>query len=110
MKKRFREGFSKIKTSFEDVDLQKTGQVISKIFLSTEFLNTNFQIKVRRDQFLNILRQNGFKLDSNLLDAFLERCEISVPKNSSLIPYQEFLEKFQNRSDRGLAYRFIAEG
>ena len=33
-----------------------------------------------------------------------------ITKNSSLISYVEFLEKFQNRSDQGLAYRLIAGG
>ena len=91
LKKRFRDGFSKMKTSFEELDLHKTGQV-------------------RRDQFLNVLRQHGFKLENNLLDAFLERCDLHIPKNSTLISYVDFLEKFQNRSDQGLAYRVITGG
>ncbi len=66
--------------------------------------------QVRRDQFLNVLRQHGFKLETNLLDAFMERCDMHTAKNSSLISYTEFLEKFQNRSDQGLAYRLIAGG
>ena len=65
---------------------------------------------MRRDQFLNVLRQHGFKLETNLLDAFMERCDMHTAKNSSLISYTEFLEKFQNRSDQGLAYRLIAGG
>ena len=65
---------------------------------------------MRRDQFLNVLRQHGFKLETNYLDAFMERCDMHVAKNSSLISYTEFLEKFQNRSDQGLAYRLIAGG
>ena len=59
---------------------------------------------------MNVLRQHGFKLESNFLDAFIERCDMHVAKNSSLISYVEFLEKFQNRSDQGLAYRLIAGG
>ena len=69
-----------------------------------------FFFKVRRDQFLNVLRQHGFKLENNYLDAFMERCDMHAAKNSSLISYVEFLEKFQNRSDQGLAYRLIAGG
>ncbi|CAF0760256.1 unnamed protein product [Brachionus calyciflorus] len=91
LKKKFRNGFSKIKQSFEELDLQKTGEV-------------------RRDQFLNVLRQHGFPIENNLLDEFLERCGIRIPKNSVLISYVDFLEKFQNRSDRGIAYRFITSG
>ncbi len=92
LKTRFRDGFKRIKASFEEIDKQKTGQV-------------------RREQFLNVLNQHNFKLESNLLDAFLERCDIKVPgsqyNNTTLISYTDFLEKFQNRSDKGLAYRMI---
>lgn len=95
LKTRFRDGFSKIKASFEEIDRQRTGQV-------------------RRDQFLNVLNQHNFKLESNLLDAFLERCDIKVPgsqyNNTLLVSYTDFLERFQNRSDQGLAYRMIAHG
>ena len=92
LKTRFRDGFKRIKASFEELDKQKTGQV-------------------RREQFLNVLNQHNFKLEHNLLDAFLERCDINVPgsqyNNTTLISYTDFLEKFQNRSDKGLAYRMI---
>ncbi len=92
LKTRFRDGFLKIKASFEEIDRQKTGQV-------------------RRDQFLNVLKQHDFKIENNLLDAFLERCEVKINpvhfQNSLLINYMDFLEKFQNRSDQGLAYRMI---
>ena len=61
---------------------------------------------------MNALNQHGFKLESTLLDAFLERCNIKVPgsqyNNTLLVSYTDFLEKFQNRSDQGLAYRMIA--
>ena len=78
LKKRFRNGFTKLKSSFEEIDRQRTGQV-------------------RRDQFLQILRQHGLVLEQNLLDAFLDRCNVKTASNSNLIPYIEFLEKFQNR-------------
>ena len=29
---------------------------------------------------------------------------------SNLVPYIDFLERFQNRSDQGLAYRIISNG
>jgi len=48
LKKRFRNGFTKLKSSFEEIDRQRTGQV-------------------RRDQFLQILRQHGLVLEQNLL-------------------------------------------
>ena len=80
-----------MKESFEEMDLQKTGEV-------------------RRDQFLSVLRRFGLKLETNLLDAFLERCNVKLAKNSTLVPYTLFLEKFQNRSDQGLAYRMIING
>ena len=89
LKVKFREGFVKMKASFEEMDPTKTGQV-------------------RRDQFLGVLRQHGLQLDVHLLDPFLQRCEIKTKKSSTLVPYIEFLEKFQNRSDTGLVYRFIA--
>lgn len=91
LKKKFRTGFSKIKQSFEEIDLQKTGEV-------------------RRDQFVSVLKQHGFHIENNLLDEFLERCGIKFSKNSILVSYADFLEKFQIRSDQGIAYRFITSG
>ena len=79
-----------MKASFDEIDLQHTGQV-------------------RRDQFLNVLRQHGLSFESNLLDSFLERCGVRVAKNSSLISYTAFLAKFQNRGENGLAYRAITD-
>jgi hypothetical protein len=65
---------------------------------------------VRRDQFLNVLRQHGLQLEEHLLDSFLDRCNIKLGRNSILITYTDFLEKFQNRSDQGLAYKVITNG
>jgi hypothetical protein len=69
-----------------------------------------FFLKVRRDQFLKVLRQHNLSLEDTLLDAFLERCGLKVPIHSNLISYKDFLERFQNRSDNGIAYRFIING
>ena len=89
-----------------------SGLCMAQFPLSRLVINAlrNVFFKVRRDQFLNVLRQHGFKLENNYLDAFMERCDMHAAKNSSLISYVEFLEKFQNRSDQGLAYRLIAGG
>ncbi len=64
--------------------------------------------KVKKDQFLNILRKFGLRLELNLLDAFLERCEIDS-KSSEQVVYTKFLEKFQNRSEQGLTYKVITK-
>lgn len=78
-----------MKKAFEEMDPTHTGQV-------------------RRDQFISVLKQQGLHLDGYLLDSFLQRCEIRTGKNSNLVPYTDFLSKFQSRSDQGLMYRFIA--
>jgi len=87
LKRRFREGFVQLKASFDEIDISRTGSV-------------------RKEQFLNVLRKHGLKLESHYLEAFLERCDIDC-KSTSLVPYTKFLEKFQNRSEQGLTYKVI---
>lgn len=73
-------------------------------------MNVINKLKVRRDQFLKVLRQHNLSLEDTLLDAFLDRCGLKIPNHSTLISYKDFLEKFQSRSDSGIAYRFIRNG
>lgn len=87
LKQKFREGFAQLRASFIDLDTLETGFV-------------------KKDQFINILRRFGLKLETNLLDAFLQRCDIPVENNQ--VSYIRFLEKFQNRSEQGLTYKVIA--
>jgi Ca2+-binding EF-hand superfamily protein len=88
LKGRFRDGFTKMKKSFEELDRQRTG-------------------KVRKDQFSDVLKVHGLRIEMHLMDAFLERCGVKPKKDESLISYREFLSKFQNRSENGAAFAMI---
>ncbi len=78
------------------------------IELRDYYLCKYFYQKIKREQFLSILKKFGLKLETSLLDAFLQRCDINVQLND-LIPYTKFLEKFQNRSEQGLTYKVITK-
>ena len=62
-------------------------------------------LKVSFDNFLSVLRANNLKLEKNYLSDFLARCRITPSQNG--IPYREFLHRFQDRSDEGMAHNIL---
>lgn len=86
LKNKFREGFSNMKNSFAAFDHDHSG-----------FVSTN--------EFLEVLAQYGLRMEKPHMGDFLARCELQA---SSLgIPYQEFLVKFQDRSEGGMAHHIL---
>ncbi|RUS88431.1 hypothetical protein EGW08_003827 [Elysia chlorotica] len=88
LKNKFREGFFNMREAFEDKDPERSGVV-------------NF------DAFLEVLGQFGLKMEKPLLGAFLSRC--SVKAHGKGVPYREFLHRFQDRGETGMAHNVLTD-
>lgn len=65
----------------------------------------SFQFQISFDGFLEVLRNNNLHLEKNYLSDFLARCRIAPLKTG--VPYREFLHRFQDRSDEGMAHNIL---
>ncbi|KAK3772027.1 hypothetical protein RRG08_008265 [Elysia crispata] len=88
LKNKFREGFFNMREAFEDKDPERKGVV-------------NF------DDFIEVLGQFGLKMEKPLLGAFLSRC--SVKAHGKGVPYREFLHRFQDRGEAGMAHNVLTD-
>lgn len=86
LKNKFREGFAEMKCSFEEYDKDCTGLVC-------------------HDHFLSVLNKCGLSLEKSHLAEFLARCNVQ-PTNKD-VPYREFLHRFQDRSEGGMAHKIL---
>lgn len=87
LKDKFREGFKQLKKEFIREDADSTG-------------------KVNRDIFRRIIAQYGLYLrDDASLNMFLARCNLT-PRGD--ISYQDLLNRFQDRSDTGIAHNILS--
>lgn len=88
LKNKFREGFKALRAEFKREDTQNTG-------------------KVSRETFRRILAQFGLYLrDEESLSMFLARCSLPARGNVS---YQELLNRFQDRSENGIAHNVLLD-
>ena len=128
LKDKFREGFKQLKKEFIREDTESTGKVSSCFFRESIFHNmaqyllffsfsndiffsyTNdkktFILQVSRDVFRRIIAQYGLYLrDEASLNMFLARCNLT-PRGE--ICYQDLLNRFQDRSDTGIAHNILS--
>lgn len=88
LKRKFREGFSDMKHAFMELDLDRIG-------------------KVSRDEFRRVMEDFGLRLSTDKqLDDFLARC--GIEGSNGKISYKEFLRRFQDRSEQGMAHKILA--
>ncbi|XP_064594452.1 EF-hand calcium-binding domain-containing protein 6-like isoform X2 [Liolophura sinensis] len=88
LKSKFREGFMTMKTAFEELDVDKAGVV-------------------NHDGFLDVLANNGLKMEKNMLPAFLSRCAVEIRREG--VPYREFLHRFQDRGEEGMTHKIMTD-
>lgn len=76
------------------------------LWINSSFYTTSYpEIQVSTNEFLEVLAQYGLRMEKPHMGDFLARCELQA---SSLgIPYQEFLVKFQDRSEGGMAHHIL---
>ncbi|XP_028399843.1 EF-hand calcium-binding domain-containing protein 6-like [Dendronephthya gigantea] len=87
LKKKFREGCSEMKHAFQEIDLDRMG-------------------RVSIDDFRKVLREFGLTLSSGKqVEDFLARCGVEFDDK---VPYKEFLRRFQDRSEKGVAHKILA--
>ncbi|EDO28675.1 predicted protein [Nematostella vectensis] len=89
LKRKFREGFSDMKHAFMELDLDRTG-------------------RVRKDDFRKVLAEFDLKLSTDKqVEDFLARCGVTLTSDD-LVPYKEFLRRFQDRSQDGMPHKILA--
>ncbi|XP_055487999.1 EF-hand calcium-binding domain-containing protein 6 [Leucoraja erinacea] len=86
LKDKFREGYNLMKEAFEKYDIERTGKVLHRDFLS-------------------VLGTFGLHLKTEHLNLFLPRCNLENSKAG--IKYIDFLKNFQDRSERGLPHKIL---
>ncbi|PAA52594.1 hypothetical protein BOX15_Mlig033909g1 [Macrostomum lignano] len=87
LKDKFREGFQALKAGFEARDPERTGLV-------------------SHDDFLAVLREHSLSLEKRHLAEFLARCAVTHTKAG--VMYRDFLHRFQDRSEAGMAHKIMA--
>lgn len=87
LKMKFREGFKNMKHEFESRESEHKGMVTF-------------------DEFLKVLSLFGLRLEKSLLGAFLSRCGVKPQPEG--IPYRDFLQRFQDRSEAGITHQVLA--
>lgn len=88
LKNKFREGFISMKAAFEAADAASKGTV-------------------SRKEFVQVINDFGLRLKDEHLDEFLSRCSIQ-PKGEGGISYRDFLFRFQDRSEEGMAHKILS--
>ena len=87
LKKKFREGCAEMKHAFQEIDLDRTG-------------------RVTKNEFRKVLKEFDLKLSSDKqVEDFLARCGVEF---EGKVPYKEFLRRFQDRSEKGIAHKILA--
>ncbi|KAG2465474.1 EFCB6 protein, partial [Polypterus senegalus] len=86
LKDKFREGFRSMKKEFGKLDPGKTD-------------------KVTQEQFLSVLEAFDLHMKKEHLGLFLARCGL---ENKPTVDYAEFLQKFQDRSEKGITHNILS--
>ncbi|XP_028657943.2 EF-hand calcium-binding domain-containing protein 6 [Erpetoichthys calabaricus] len=86
LKDKFREGFRSMKKEFGKLDPGKTD-------------------KVTQEQFLSVLEAFDLHMKKEHLGLFLARCGL---ENKPTVNYAEFLQKFQDRSEKGITHNILS--
>ena len=61
--------------------------------------------QVTHDEFLLVLSDFGLPLEKSHLAEFLARCSVSPSQTG--VPYREFMHRFQDRSEKGMAHNVL---
>lgn len=115
LKSKFREGCIEMRGMFETEDPDRSGSVCpiscQRVLSAWYFLlpgilhNYLFFLQVTHDSFLKVLAEAGLNLEKDHLAEFLSRCSIQPTRTH--VPYREFLHRFQDRSDDGMAHTIL---
>ncbi|XP_043911465.1 EF-hand calcium-binding domain-containing protein 6-like [Protopterus annectens] len=88
LKEKLKEGFKDILAEFLHYDQERTG-------------------KVTKEEFLKVLQKFHLHMKEDHLNLFLARCGLREPSEN--VTYTDFLQMFQDRSDKGILQKVISD-